>query len=324
MGGNISEDRPFGGKELQAMQAQSRPEQARVDTGGLVRVMLGATMISFSAVLVKLTTIDATTITFYRVFFGGVFLAIVALLRRESFRGSAKLYGFLLLCGVIFALDLECWHRSISYIGPGLATILANFQVFFLALAGILLFKEPSSWRLWLAIPSAIVGLWLLLGIDASALPPGAMTGVALALATALWYASYLLMLRQSQRQLLRLKPVTNMALVSLATALVVGAATLFRGEAGLLAPPVGRDLLIMLTYGVGPQALGWLLISTGLPRLSASLAGLTILLQPTLSFTWDILFFHRPTGPLGVLGATLAIGAIYMGLTGGRGKKNA
>ena len=40
--------------------------------------------------------------------------------------------------GVFFSLDLWFWHRSIIYIGPGLSTLLANFQVFILMLVGIL------------------------------------------------------------------------------------------------------------------------------------------------------------------------------------------
>jgi len=60
----------------------------------------------------------------------------------------------------------------------------------------------------------------------------------------------------------------------------------------------------------------GWILISTALPRVQVSVAGLIILLQPSLAFIWDILFFARPTGALEVMGAGLALTAIYLGLT--------
>jgi drug/metabolite transporter (DMT)-like permease len=60
----------------------------------------------------------------------------------------------------------------------------------------------------------------------------------------------------------------------------------------------------------------GWILISTALPRVQVSLAGLIILLQPSLAFIWDILFFARPTGLAEMLGACLALAAIYLGVT--------
>jgi len=45
------------------------------------------------------------------------------------------------------------------------------------------------------------------------------------------------------------------------------------------------------------------------------------LLLQPTLAFTWDVLFFHRPTDVTDVVGAGLALAAIYLGTTRPRGE---
>jgi drug/metabolite transporter (DMT)-like permease len=42
------------------------------------------------------------------------------------------------------------------------------------------------------------------------------------------------------------------------------------------------------------------------------------LLLQPSLAFVWDVLFFDRPTDIADVLGAAMALGAIYLG-TGGK-----
>ena len=44
--------------------------------------------------------------------------------------------------GILFAADLFCWHQSIYFVGPGLSTLLGNFQVFLVALAGFILFSE--------------------------------------------------------------------------------------------------------------------------------------------------------------------------------------
>ena len=60
-----------------------------------------------------------------------------------------------------------------------------------------------------------------------------------------------------------------------------------------------------------------WVLISSGLPGLAASRAGLLLLLQPTLAFVWDLVLFARPTSPIELLGAVMTLVAIYLGLTG-------
>jgi drug/metabolite transporter (DMT)-like permease len=61
-------------------------------------------------------------------------------------------------------------------------------------------------------------------------------------------------------------------------------------------------------------QAIGWIFISRALSRIQASRAGLILLLQPTLAFVWDVLFFSRPTVALDVIGASLTLAAIYLG----------
>ena len=48
--------------------------------------------------------------------------------------------------------------------------------------------------------------------------------------------------------------------------------------------------------------------------RGAEELAGLALLLQPTLSFVWDVLFFGRPMQPIEIAGAAIALFAIYLG----------
>ncbi len=62
-------------------------------------------------------------------------------------------------------------------------------------------------------------------------------------------------------------------------------------------------------------QALAWAMISYCLPGIEASRAGLVLLLQPALSFVWDVLLFNRLTGVVGWLGVAMVLAAIYMGM---------
>ena len=75
----------------------------------------------------------------------------------------------------------------------------------------------------------------------------------------------------------------------------------------------------VLIAYGILCQAAGWIIISRALRRVDASRAGLVLLLQPTLTFVWDVLFFQRPTTPVELVGATIALGAIYLGNRGRR-----
>ncbi|MBI9075019.1 MAG: DMT family transporter [Desulfatibacillum sp.] len=306
------------------MNNPGRNKRLSPELASMAKVFSGGVIISFSPVLFKISGASPTAGSFGRTIFGGIFLLILALIRKEkpfrALRGKGVL-PLLSLCGILFCLDLEFWHVCIGYVGPGLATIITNFQAVILAVFGVILFKERVTPFLAISIIMAFVGLWFLVGVDVSALPRSMVIGVAWGLGAALWYSLYILAVRNSLGRMGKLPAVTNMAWISLATAFFVGVTALTRGADFSVGGASG--FLILVVYGIGPQALGWLLISSGLPGMRASVAGLIILIQPTLAFVWDIVFFDLPAGPVRIAGAVLALAAIYMGSVGRRPVKD-
>ena len=302
----------------------SRSRAAGSAAGGVWLLMAGAVLISFSAVWVKLAHVPPTISGFYRMAFGGLMLLAMVLARGERFLpGRSSLdrisWGLGAACGLFFALDLFFWHRSVFLVGPGLSTLLSNFQVFFLAAAGALFFGERLGPRLVAAVPLALIGLALLIGLHQGLPDADYRWGLVLGLITAVCYAAYLLTLRGMQARPRPPRLQTGMALISLICAGLLGLAGWAEGLS--FAIPDAQSWLVLIAYGLAGQVLAWVLISKGLPRTPASRAGLVLLLQPTLAFVWDILFFDRPTDWLGGLGAMLALGAIYLGASARRAK---
>lgn len=281
---------------------------------GAWMVTAGAVLISFSAVFVKLADVSATMAGFYRTLFGGAVLLAIALYRRRRIWKGPAYFNLALLCAVLFALDLYFWHRSIHFVGPGLATILANFQVFILALFGVLVLKERLGPRMLVAIPLALFGLFLLAGVRWNTLASAYKWGLLLGVVAAGCYAGYILALRRLQSLPGTPASVVNLTIVSFATALLLGLYGWHQGDSFAI-PDVG-SVLSLISYGIVSQGIGWILITGGLPHIRPSLAGLLLLLQPSLSFTWDILFFQRPTDLFAAVGAALTLTAIYLGST--------
>jgi len=277
-----------------------------------LRLFAGAALISLSPVWVKLVGVSATTSGFYRVFFGGVALGLYLLVARKPLRFSRRVWQLLGLAAVFFALDLWFWHRSIIYIGPGLATLLANFQVFILMLAGIFVLRQKPTATQLLAIPLALFGLGLIVGLDWQSLPNDYRLGVVYGLLTALVYAGYLLTMRYSREDVDYGMPTREIAVISVVSAVILGASALVEGQS--LAIPTVGDFGWLIAYGVLSHCLGYILIVSSLPQVSTTEAGLALLLQPTLSFVWDVLFFARPMTPTELAGAAIALGAIYLG----------
>ncbi|MFU8833306.1 MAG: DMT family transporter, partial [Wenzhouxiangella sp.] len=78
---------------------------------------------------------------------------------------------------------------------------------------------------------------------------------------------------------------------------------------------PDAGSLASLIALGVVCQVLGWLAISRGMPGLPASVVGLLLLLQPTLSMIWDMALFELRLGTWQWAGAVLALVGIYFGM---------
>ncbi len=281
-------------------------------TRATLRVTGGACLISFSAVFVPLAGTDPTVSAFYRMLIGGGILTVLTRLKGERlFRGWRPLL-MLAVGGFALALDLALWHRCILFVGPGLATLLANFQVFFVAAVGVLVFRERLTWKIAVAIPLAVGGLYLIVGLQWGAFSGDYRLGVALGLMAAFCYTVYILFLRMAQQSGSTFATIT---LATLFTGLFLGLLAAGNGES--FAVPGLQSWLVLGAYALVSQVLGWLLITSGIGRMEASRVGLALLLQPTLAFLWDVLFFSRPTTLVEVAGALLAMGAIYLGTVG-------
>lgn len=279
------------------------------------KIALGSILISFSAVFVKLTTTGPTVDGFYRMLFGGIGLIILALIQKQPFFSHRKSLYLAIIAGILFACDLSFWHQSIEYIGPGLATIIVNMQVFALGIIGYFWFHDSINWRYLVSIPIAMVGMYLLVVAQWDLHGDQYRYGIWLSMAALTAYSFYIVLLRESQRTPNAPKPIPNLAIISICAALMLAIIAWFRHESFIASGITDWFLLIM--YGVICQVLGWLLIAQGIANTTISRAGFFLLLQPTFALLWDILIFQRQTLPSEFIGAAITFVAIYLSNTG-------
>jgi drug/metabolite transporter (DMT)-like permease len=274
--------------------------------GPHLRLFLGAVLISLSPVWVKLVSVSPTTSGFYRVAIGSVTVAILMVFARQKLHLSKRAWILVGLAGAFFSLDLFFWHRSIIYVGPGLSTLLANFQVFIMMSAGVVLLRQKPSATQLLAVPLALLGLVMIVGLDWKSLPGDYRLGVIFGLLTAI------ISLRAARVNSESRLPLSEVAVVSIVCTLLL--VLIAQVEGVSLAVPDSADIKWLLCYGILSHSFGALLLASSLPHVSTTEAGLALLLQPTLSFVWDVLFFGRPMQPVEIAGAAIALIAIYLG----------
>ncbi len=313
----------------------------------LPAMLVGAALIGTNGLMVRLAGTPPTISAFWRMVFAGLFLCALVALQGRWRPLPRQVWAWCLLPAVAFAADLWLWHRSILLVGPGLATLLANAQVFFMALAGALLFGERLGPRFLGGIVLAFVGLWLLLGAGWTQLPEAYRWGVWLGLATGICYAAYNIGLRTAQRRA-RDAPAQRalsqdvasesarpelgaaddddsgallaqvLGIVSLGCAAVLGLAGVAEGVS--FAIPGARSFALLLALALVGHCLSWILISRAMQALPVALVGLLLLLQPIVAFLLDVLLLARDTTPREWLGLALSLAGIF--LAGLRGRE--
>ncbi|QQQ02610.1 EamA family transporter [Lysobacter enzymogenes] len=306
---------------MSASSSASSSAPAAGSGAPLLQMLLGASVISSSAVFVRWVEIGPGASAFWRM---GLAAIILLLLlgqpwRRERlrlWRPQPRVLGLVMLSAVFMAFDLWMWHRSIVYVGVGLSTLLANFQVFVLAGAGALFLGERAGWKLWVGLSLGLVGLALLLAPGWEHMDARFRLGVFFGLAAALAYGGFLLAFRAAQA---RRGDTPNEALqwwLCLGCVLVLGLTVPLGGES--MWPQSAHDWLILAAYAAIAQVLGWLVIGRAMPLLPAGIVGLCLLLQPLLAYVWDVLIFHKRLGGLELLGIGLSLAGIFLGLARG------
>lgn len=261
----------------------------------------GALTIAFSAILVRKANVAPVTAAVYRCGYAVPLLAVLAYIERQRYgRRSRRELKLSIWAGAFFAADLICWHYAIRDVGAGLATVLGNLQVVLVGLVAWLTLGEQPERRVVAAIPIALIGIVLISGIvGTSAYGANPLQGVIFGVATGLTYAGFILVLRQSGRDLRRpVAPLFEATAAATVFALIAG---LFIGDLDLVPTWPAHGWLLLLA--ISSQVVGWLLISVSLPRLPAALTSVLLTVQPVGSVILGVILLGESPSFVQLLG---------------------
>jgi drug/metabolite transporter (DMT)-like permease len=283
----------------------------------LLAALAGALAISFSAIMYALADVSPMTGAFYRTVYALPVLFLIWWLRRDQDRrtGNKRLIAY--VAGILLGLDMVVWHVSIDYIGAGLSTLIANSQVIVVAVVAWLFLGERPSRQVFIAIPVVLFGVALVSGLGrGDSFGSNPLFGTLLALASAVFYAGFLLGMRHSNDiQAPSAGPLMEAtAGAAVATLLVSGI-----GE-GIQFAPTWPGHGWLLALALSSQVAGWLLIGYALPRLPAVETATIIMLQPVLTMIWGGLIFDERPSSIQLLGAGLVLAGVgFVAMTSSR-----
>lgn len=278
---------------------------------GLAALLAGAAAIAFAPIFVRLSEVEPSATAFWRMAFALPLLWLWKELERrnapDNARPSPPEMLRLVAAGVFFAADLALWHWSIRFTTVANATLLANFAPIFVALGAYLIFGERFTRKFLFALVLAIAGAFLLMG-GSVRLGPQHLLGDLLGIATAVFYASYILAVGQLRA---RFSTATVMAWSSAVTAAALLPITLLSGES-LVAPSL-RGWLVLVGLAVISQAAGQSLIAYALAHLPAAFSSLTLLLQPVLAAALAWVLLGERLGAMQFAGGAAVLVAISL-----------
>lgn len=277
--------------------------------------MAGALCIAFSGIFVRLADVSPDTAAVFRCLFAVPLLALLAAGERRRFGPRTRRERLLaMLAGVFFALDLAFWHRSIEAVGAGLATVLGNLQVVFVALAAWALLGERPGAMLLAAIPVALSGIVLISGVlEEEAFGRDPVGGVVFGVLTSLAYTGFILVLRRGNQDLRRpAGPLLDATATSAVVGSVIGLAL------GTLDPTPGWPAIgWLVVLALTAQVAGWLLISVSLPRLPAAVTSVLLTVQPVGAVVLAMVILGEAPTSLQLLGVALVLaGVVAVGLS--------
>ena len=280
-------------------------------------VLVGAVAISFSGILFRLAHVSPSTGAFYRCVWALPPLWLLARLENRRFgRRPGRAVWLAWLAGGFFAADLILWHNAIDQVGAGLATVLGNTQVVLVGLLAWALLGERPQRSSLAAIPVVGLGVILISGaLEQDAYGSNPPLGALYGLLTGIAYAGFLLTLREGSRDLRR--PAGPLFAATVASALGCAAIGLVVGDLDLTPSWSATGWLILLA--LSSQVVGWLLISTSLPRLPAAVTSILLTPQPVCSVAFAALIVDESPSLLQLAGATCILAGLVIATLGRR-----
>lgn len=276
-------------------------------------LIVGAVVISFSGIFVRLSEVGPSATGFYRMLLALPLLWLWQVLeQRQAETPLPRPAGHgdwwrLMLPGLFLGADLIVWHWGLQMTSVANATVLGNSAPIFVTLAGWLFFRERFGLKFLGGLALAVAGTVMLVGASAS-FGITNLIGDGLGVLAGVLYAAYLLSVKSVRAQFTTARVMTASCVSASALCLV---AALIAGETIIVQTLGGIAVLCALAWM--SQVLGQSLIASALAHLPASFSSITLLINPlsTTLLAWIIL--GEALGPMQAAGGAILLLGILL-----------
>jgi drug/metabolite transporter (DMT)-like permease len=272
-------------------------------------ILVGVFAVSFSSILVRLSSAPPLIIAAYRLIFTFCFLAPFSLAGGGASvrRMSAKQMLIAATSGVFLALHFVTWFTSLKYTSIASSVVLVTTQPVFVVIGSRIFFKERVPRKALYGGALAFVGS-LIIGASDFQLGEQAFLGDLIALFAAVMISGYLLLGRRIRGDV----ELTGYTFVT------YGASSLTLIVAALACrlpfyPYSGEDWLIFAALALVCTVMGHTVFNWVLRYVQASIVSVSILGEPLGAILWAAVFLHENPTPRQALGGAVIFSGLYL-----------
>ncbi len=286
--------------------------QNKPDSIALTALIVGAIAIGFSAIFVRVSEAGPIATAFWRMALAfPAFFIWMQMEQRQApvLKKRVTLVDVLLLivAGVAFACDLMTWHLAINFTTVANSVLLGNLAPVFVTIGGRLFFRQRVTFSFIVGMSVALLGAAMLVGASFN-LSMHHFIGDGLAMITAIFYGSYILLIKRLRESL---PTGTIMTWVALITAIVILPVALL--TEGTLMPFTLAGWAVLFGLALISHVGGQGLITFALAHLPASFSSVTLLLQPVMSAIFAWLLLGEGLMPWQMAGGLIVLVGIFL-----------
>lgn len=264
----------------------------------------------FTAILGKLITLPTYRLVCWRMLIVTACLLCVPRVWRALRSTPPRLLVTYAGIGLLVTLHWLTFYESIKLANASVAVTCLALCPAFLSVIDPWIGERPFDWRELLLGLAVLPGVALVTG----GIPAGMQLGLAIGAFSALVVAFFMAL---NKRYVARADPllVTTVELGTGAFVLVLFAPLTAAGWAGVMAPPGGRDLVLLLILAFGCTLLPFTLSLVALRHLSAFSSQITVNLEPLYSIVLAILLLgeQRQLSLSFYAGVAIVLSAVFI-----------
>jgi drug/metabolite transporter (DMT)-like permease len=272
-------------------------------------------IVSTSAIFIRWAEdVSSPVLAFYRLIISGLILLSFNLAKeKKSPQHHFEWHWHYMLAGIFLALHFITWIGALKLTTIANAIFLGTTHPFFAVVLSTIFLKESPRGNIIPVFLLCLIGIYLMVSNDIG-LSTENLTGDTSAILSALFFASYLLIVRLHRD---KVQIVAYLGSVYTMAAIVCLIFILIRGDA--LTGFADRSWLMIILLALGPSLTGHSLLNWTSKHLQIYKVNLAMLLEPVLATMAGMILFLEFPGPYFYVGAALIFIALVILIKVGR-----